>query len=192
MIASNLTYCVAEVYGDALFKLAVERQAVEDIKSDLDEIDKFMLLEGLFTVAMTSPYFPKEQKSQLIDKLFGGKFNELTLSFLQAATAHNRISALQLAIKKYNKLYRVMKGHQDIWMTVSHALDQSEIESVKAELAAALRTDTITLEFNVEPAIIGGSIIRHAGKMIDNSIRTRLRCAVDTIISQGRNSGKSV
>jgi len=192
MTTSNLYYNVAEVYSDVLFKLARERQAVEDVKSDMDELDRFMFAEGSFMAIMTSPYFPAEQKSLLIEKLFSGKFNELTLGFLQAAAAHNRIGVLHLAIKKYNRFYRAMKGHQDIWMTVSHALNQSEIESVKSELAAALKTDKITLEFNVEPAIIGGSIIRHAGKMIDNSVRTRLRRAVDTIISQGRNSGKGV
>jgi F0F1-type ATP synthase delta subunit len=48
------------------------------------------------------------------------------------------------------------------------------------------------LEFNVEPSILGGTIIRYEGKMIDNSIRTRLHQAVNTIISRGRNSGKTV
>ncbi|MGB8226748.1 MAG: ATP synthase F1 subunit delta [Sedimentisphaerales bacterium] len=192
MIASDMNYCVGEVYSSVLFELAVERQAVEDVKSDLDELERFMLLEGSFMMVMTSPYFSIEQKSQLIETLFGGKFNELTFGFLQAAVAHNRTGALYHAIKKYIRLYKAKNGHREIWMTVAQALSPSEVESVKAEMTAALKTDKITLEFNVEPAIIGGTIIRYAGKMIDNTVRNRLHSLVDTIIARGRNSGKSI
>jgi F-type H+-transporting ATPase subunit delta len=192
MISSNKNYCAGEVYGDVLFKLAVERQDVDNIKSDLEEVEKFMLAEGAFMQVMTSPYFSKEQKGTVIEKLFGEKFSELTLNFLLTAVEHNRMGSLYYVIKKFTRLYRRMTGHREVWMTVSQALSPIEIESIKANLAAALKTDKITLEFNVEQEILGGAIIRYGGKMIDNSVRTRLNRAVDSIITQGRNSRKEL
>ena len=192
MTASNKFYCVAEVYCDVLFDIAVEQQAVEAVKSDMDELDRFIFSEGSFVDVMTSPYFPAEHKSSLIKKLFDGKFNDLTISFLQTAAKHNRFGALYHMIKRFNKLYKTMIGYKEIWITVSHALDQNEIASVKSSLASAFNTDKIGVEFDVKPDIIGGTIIRYEGKMLDNSIRNRLQCAVNTVISHGRNSGKQI
>ncbi|HBG27017.1 MAG: ATP synthase F1 subunit delta [Planctomycetes bacterium GWF2_41_51] len=192
MSESDKTYQIAEVYGNVLFEIASEQGIIEDIKSDLDEIDKFIFAEGSFLEYMTSPYFAVEQKKDLLEKLFAGRLNELTLRFLQTAAMHNRLGILFDIIKKFTRLYKKSKGHREIWMTVANALDQNEIDSVKASLSATLNTDKVTLQFNVEPAILGGAIIRYEGKMIDNSIRTRLNHAVDTIISHGRNTGKSI
>ncbi|OQA01705.1 MAG: ATP synthase subunit delta [Planctomycetes bacterium ADurb.Bin401] len=193
MITSNLNYNVGEIYGEVLFVLACERGEVETVKADFDGIEKFIVFEGDFIAVLSSPYLSINQKSKLVENIFTGRVCELTLNFLLTAGSHNRLSALPNIIKKYNRLYRQSKGHKDIWMTVSHALDSEEKETVRASLAAALKTENITLEFNVEPEILGGTIIRYAGKMIDNSVRTRLLRAVDTIIAQGRNSaGKSL
>ena len=188
--SSNVFYCVAEVYCGVLFDVARQQQAIEAVKADMDELEKFLFADISFVEVMTSPYFPYENKSRLIDRLFGGKLHDLTVSFLHSVAAHNRCGALYHMIKRFNKLYKMMIGYKDVWITVSHALDQDEIDSLKASLASALNTEKIGVEFNVEPAIIGGTIIKYEGKMIDNSIRTRLRRAVDTVISQGRNSGK--
>jgi F-type H+-transporting ATPase subunit delta len=151
-----------------------------------------MFAEGDFETILASPFLSPEQKSKLAEDLFSGKVSELTLNFLLTAGAHNRLAALANIIKKYNRLYRQSKGHKDIWMTISHAIDQQEKDVIRESLAQALKNENITLEFNVEPEILGGTIIRYEGKMIDNSIRTRLHRAVDTIISHGRNTGKSV
>ncbi|MEN6386647.1 MAG: ATP synthase F1 subunit delta [Phycisphaerales bacterium] len=192
MIASNLLYNIGELYGQVMFQLATERGEVESVKFDFEEIDKFMFAEGDYHAIISSPYLSVEQKSKLTEKLFGGRVCELTLNFLLTAGSHNRLAALPNIIKKFNRLYRQSKGHKDIWMTISHAVEHDEKEAIKASLAAALKSENITLEINVEPEILGGTIIRYEGKMIDNSIRTRLSRAVETIISQGRNSGTSI
>jgi F-type H+-transporting ATPase subunit delta len=192
MISSNVLYNVGEIYGKVLFDLAVERGELETIKQDIDEIDKFMFNEGDFEAILMSPFLSAEQKSALTEHLFSGKVSELTINFLLVAGRKNRLGGLPNIIKKFNRLYRHLKGHKDVWMTISHAIGQAEKDEIKASLATALKTENITLEFNVEPSILGGTIIRYEGKMIDNSIRTRLHQAVNTIISRGRNSGKTV
>ncbi len=183
---------MGEIYGQTLFQLAAERGEADAVKEDLDEIDKFMFADGDFHAIMSSPFLSAEYKTKLAETLFTGRVCELTLNFLLVAGSKNRLGAMSYMIKKYNKLYRESKGYKDVWMTISHAIEQSEKDTIKASLAEAFKTENITLEFNVEPAIIGGTVIRYEGKMIDNSIRTRLHRAVDTIISQGRNSGKSI
>jgi F-type H+-transporting ATPase subunit delta len=192
MTASNLLYNVGEIYGQTLFELAAERGEIESVKEDLDSIDGFMFAEGDFYAVVSSPFLAAEQKSKLVRTLFTGKVCELTMNFLLVAGAKNRLAALPNIIKKYNHLYRESKGYKDVWMTISHAINQNEKDEIKASLCKALKTEHITLEFNVEPAILGGTIIRYEDKIIDNSVRTRLHRAVETIISHGRNSGKSI
>ncbi len=193
MISSNIKYNIGEVYGEVLFQLASEQGLVEEVKEDLDELDRFMFSEGDFNAILDSPYLSIEHKTNLVEKLFSGRLNELTVNFLLTAGTRNRLSALPNIIKKFNKLYRYAKGHKDVWITISHAVGADEKEAIRSSLAQALKTENITLEFNVEPEILGGAIIKYEGKMIDNSVRTRLRKAVGQIIAKGRTlAGKSV
>ena len=180
---------IAKVYSQTLFELAGQEKLVDAVRNDLNILANLMTAEKDFLIFMTSPCFPLEQKQQLIQKVCG-TFDNLTLNFLTAVMAHNRISILPYIIEKYEKLYQDSRNLRNIHITVAQSLAGKELETVKAALAAAMKNNDITLKVTVDSSIIGGAVIRYDDKIIDNSIRNRLRPAIETIMTRGKNHGK--
>ncbi len=184
MTSSDTAHRIPVTYSRTLFELALQQQLVEAVKNDLNIVENLTKAEKSFLAFMTSPYFSLEQKQLLIEKVFGSVLSDLTSNFLMVAESHNRISSLSCIIAEYNRLYENYHNYLNIHVTVSQALGQNKIETLKAALSRAMANDKIILEVATDPSIIGGVIIRYNDMVIDNSVRSRLHRAVDTIIKR--------
>jgi F-type H+-transporting ATPase subunit delta len=174
---------IADVYSKSLFEIALQRQTIEAAKDSMDIIDELIMSQESFIGFMTSPYFPSEQKQTLAEKIFGGRIDGLTFNFLSAVIAHHRTEFLPAIIAEYNRLYRRYHKYLDILVTVSQPLDWGEMEALKSSMSQMSPGGRVTLNTDVDPSIIGGTIIRCNDIVIDNSVKKRLRSAVETIMS---------
>lgn len=190
MISPGTIPQIAEAYSKALFELASQQQLIDTVKNDLDVLGNLVTANKNFWAFMTSPTFPFEQKQQLIEKSFGSSFNNLTSDFLITVASHNRMTFLPYIIAKYEKLYQNYYNYCKIRVTVSQPLSPEGQEDLKTGLSAAMNNDKILLDTTVEPSIIGGIIIRYGDVVVDNSVSSRLKRAVETIITRCKNRGK--
>jgi F-type H+-transporting ATPase subunit delta len=74
-------------------------------------------------------------------------------------------------------LWEGYHGLHRVKVTVSSAIDDAEVARLTASIADAIRGG-VKLEVAVNPAILGGIIIRHGNRVIDNSIRNKLYLTV--------------
>ncbi|OHB43936.1 MAG: ATP synthase F1 subunit delta [Planctomycetes bacterium GWC2_45_44] len=183
MSMSDTSSRIADVYSQTLFELAVEQEAIEAVKDSMDAIDELLKSDESFMGFMTSPYFTSEQKLALAERIFAGRLDELTLNFLSAAIAHHRAEFLPNIIAEYGRLYRRHHKYLDVRVTVSQPMEWDAIEALKIAIIKLSSGGRITLETEVNPSIIGGVIIRCNDTVIDNSVKKRLRSAVETIMS---------
>ena len=58
-------------------------------------------------------------------------------------------------------------------MTAAHPLSAAQQKALGAKLKAGLGRD-VALDITVDPAILGGLIVRVGSRMIDSSLKTRL------------------
>lgn len=183
MSMSDASGRIADVYSQTLFEIAVQQEAIEAVKDSMDKIDELIKSEESFMDFMTSPYFPYEQKMLFTEKLFSDRIDALTFNFLSAVIAHNRTEFLPNIIKEYNRLYRRHHKYLDVRVTVSQPMEWDEIEALKITMTKMSLGGKITLDTEVNPSIIGGAVIRCNDVIIDNSVKKRLRSAVETIMS---------
>jgi F-type H+-transporting ATPase subunit delta len=59
-------------------------------------------------------------------------------------------------------------------VTVSKALDQSQIERLRSTLAGTYGQQ-VSLNVEIDPSILGGMVVQIAGEIIDGSVSTRLQ-----------------
>ncbi|HYI47970.1 MAG TPA: F0F1 ATP synthase subunit delta, partial [Allosphingosinicella sp.] len=57
--------------------------------------------------------------------------------------------------------------------TSARPLDDGQIDAIKDNLKSRFGTD-IAVDLNVDPAILGGLVVKVGSRMIDGSIRTKL------------------
>jgi F-type H+-transporting ATPase subunit delta len=177
------------IYAQALFELAERSKMLDAVKDDLDAVRNVSIEVRDFGALMASPYFSTEYKGQIIQKMFGGKLSDLTTNFLMVAVRHNRMMFLAQIIDKFNELREIGQGYRIVEVTVTEPMSKEEAKRFSTDMAGALKSK-VKLQVSVNPSIIGGIIIRCDGKVIDNSIRGRLRQAVGTIMSSQRRQEK--
>ena len=177
------------IYAQALFELAERSKMLDAVKDDLDVVQNVSVEVRDFGALMASPYFSTEYKGQIIQKMFGGKLSDLTMNFLMVAVRHNRMMFLAQIIDKFNELREIGQGYRIVEVTVTEPMSKEEAKRFSTDISGALKS-RVKLQVSVNPSIMGGIIIRYDGKVIDNSIRGRLRQAVGTIMSSQRRQEK--
>ncbi len=172
-----------ENYANTLFELAKENQAADIVQEDLETMAGIIKEENDLIKFLTSPYFCRQCKEQLVNATLSARIAELTMNFLMVLIKHNRVGLLPSIIVKYGQLWDADRGCYPVKVTVARPLEQGEAEEMTAAIAAAVG-GAVRLEWTVNPDIIGGAIIRCGDRVIDNTVHNRLRTAVKTIIGQ--------
>jgi F-type H+-transporting ATPase subunit delta len=164
---------VGQTYAQAVFELAGQSNLIDVIKNNFDLLANLIKQNKEFEMLMVSPSFHEEQKKRIVNETFSGKLNELATNLLMVIIEHDRMKFLPQIIAKYTELWEGYHGLHRVKVTVSKEIDKAEVERIAASIADAIEGE-VKLEVAVNPAILGGIIIRHGSRVIDNSIRNKL------------------
>jgi F-type H+-transporting ATPase subunit delta len=162
-------------YAGALFDLARDEKAVDAVKSDLDRFDALVAGSPDLTRLVRSPVFGADEQlkalSAILDK---AGIKGLAASFLQAVTANRRLFAVRDMIRGFRVLVARHKGEVSAQVTVAETLSDKNLDALKSALKSVTGGKDIDLNVKIEPAIIGGLIVKVGSRMIDSSLRTKL------------------
>ena len=175
---------IGDIYAQAVFESAQQENLLAEVKSDLDSLAGVFEQVTEFKELLLSPYFTRKYKAALLEKMFAGRFTQLSANFLQVIARHNRLKFLPEIIGSFTRLWDQMHGLVPVSITVSQKLDDLRIRSLCDEISSALERKVRLTQSIVDPSIIGGIIIHYGDKVIDNTIKTRLLNAVQTVTSK--------
>jgi F-type H+-transporting ATPase subunit delta len=165
---------MAARYATALFDLAQETNAIDAVKADLERFDALVAESQDLTRLVRSPVFSAEEQLQalaaVLDKMgIGG----LTAKFLKLVTSNRRLFAVRDIIRAYRELVADHKGEATAEVTVAEQLKGDHLEALRAALKSVSGKD-VDLDIKVDPAIIGGLVVKLGSRMVDTSLRTKL------------------
>ena len=174
---------VAEVYAQALFDLAIERDQVDIIDLEFGEFASQLERDSDFKAFVTARVIDSGQRRKSLDVMFKGKMSDLLLDTLQVLNSKERLEIVAKVRQRYHEL---MLEHQAI----------TEVQVITAEpLSDAKRTDlqklmesrtgqTISLVEEIDPSLLGGLIVRVGDEQIDTSVSRQLRRFQETLLQQ--------
>jgi len=161
-------------YATALFDLARETNAIEAVKADLDRFDALVADSPDLTRLVRSPVFStKEQLQALSAVLDRAGIRGLAANFLKLAASNRRLFAVRDMIKAFRALVAQHKGEATAEVTVAEPLKDQHVDALRAALKAVTGKD-VDLDVKVDPAILGGLVVKLGSRMVDNSLRTKL------------------
>ena len=164
---------VVKRYASALFSAAQKTSAVEKIQQDLDTLAQLWQGTPDLRRAMESPLVPDDTKLRLIEKIFANEVSPLTRSFLVVLVEKDRENILVDVQEEYRRQADTARGLLRAHAVVAAPLDASQQQALVAGLQQ--RTGKmIALDVNVDPAILGGAIVRLQDTVIDGSVRGSL------------------
>jgi F-type H+-transporting ATPase subunit delta len=171
---------VSRVYSKAVFEIAKERNIIDTVRDELEEITTCFNSEKDYENFILSPYFVFEQKKNLMLKAFGPAVSDLTMNFLLIVIGHNRFKLWHQMVSEYQQRWNEIRGFCAVKVTVAAQLGDGEFQRLYEDIKAALRTE-VKLNVITDPSIIGGVIIRYRDNVIDNTVRNRLKRAAAMI-----------
>jgi F-type H+-transporting ATPase subunit delta len=161
-------------YAIALFDLALEENRIEEVEAALNRIEALLRDNPDFERLVRSPIFSAEEQSRAL-KAIGPhlEVSGFTANFLQLLVKNRRLFALSDIIAGFRRLLADHRGQMTADVVSAIPLTEAQTEELKASLKAKTGKD-IDLKLTVDPAILGGLIVRIGSRMVDTSIRSKL------------------
>jgi F-type H+-transporting ATPase subunit delta len=161
-------------YAAALFELAGEQKSVDAVSADLAGFRKAMEASPDLTRVVKSPVFSRNDQGKalkaVLEKMGAGA---LTTQFLLLLASKRRLFALTGIIQAYESLVAKSRGETHAEVTSARPLADAELADLKAALKTSLGREP-RLNAKVDPALLGGLVVKVGSRMIDSSLRTKL------------------
>ena len=161
-------------YATALFDLALDENAVDAVKADLDRFDALMAESADLTRLVRSPVFGAEEQGKALTAVLGAAgIGGLAAQFLLVVASNRRLFAVRDMIRDYRALLARHKGEVTAEVTLAQAPREAHLAAIKDALEAVTRKD-VQVDVKVDPSIIGGLVVKLGSRMVDSSLRTKL------------------
>ncbi len=165
----------ASRYVKALLDLAVEKKVLDQVHSDMLMFSAVCESNHDFVLMLNSPIIKHDKKREILQTIFKGKVNALTLSIFDIITQKNREPLLPGIAKEFHNAYNKFKNVSKATVTTTTKLDPA----LKAEFEKMAKTltsrESIELIEKIDKEMIGGFVLNVGDKQIDASIKNKLK-----------------
>jgi F-type H+-transporting ATPase subunit delta len=173
-ISGGIQASLAGRYAIALFELANEQKQLDAVGESLAALTQALAESDDFRALTTSPLVGREQALQAVAataQVMG--LDPITANFLGVLARNRRLAQLGNVIRAFNTLAARHRGEITAEVTSAHTLDDGQVDAIRKNLRTRYGSD-IALDLSVDPAILGGLVVKIGSRMIDGSIRTKL------------------
>ena len=174
-MSSEATGAIAERYSAALFELAEQRAALDAVAADLKTVKALIAESDDLRRLMRSPVLGRsEQQKAIIAVAAKAGLSELTKNFLGLVARNRRLFVIDGMIEAYLGRLAVKRGEVTAQVASAVPLSDSQVGA----LGTALKTvvgRTVTLDLTVDPALLGGLVVKVGSRMVDASLKTKLQ-----------------
>ena len=154
--------------------LASEANSIDTVKADLNRFDALVAESQDLARLVRSPVFSAEEQLHAVAAVLErADIGGIAAQFLKLVTTNRRLFAVRDMIRGYRELVAQHKGEATAEVTVAENLKDDHIAALKSALKAISGKD-IDLAIKIDPAIIGGLVVKLGSRMVDSSLRTKL------------------
>jgi F-type H+-transporting ATPase subunit delta len=161
-------------YANALADVALEQRAVEQVTEQLTGFGALYSESAELRNFLSSPAVTREAKHRVVEKLLarvGG--SKIVRNFLLVVIDHQRTHFLPEIIAAFQQVIRERQGVTEAQVASAVELNAPQ----KAEMKSTLERLTgkhVEAKFSLEPALLGGAVVRVGDTVYDGSLRSRL------------------
>jgi len=166
---------VAGRYASALFSLARDERKTDEVAAALSTFEALIGESEDLQRLVRSPVFSaREQIKALTALLDRAGVAGIAANFIKLVASKRRLFAIRDMIRDYGLLYDVARGVAHAEVTSAAPLSDANVAALKETLRAASGGKDVRLIARVDPAIIGGLVVKLGSRMVDGSLKTKL------------------
>jgi F-type H+-transporting ATPase subunit delta len=161
-------------YATALFELARDERKLDAVGTSLASLKAGLADSAELRALTTSPLVGRDDALKTVKAVAAAmKLDPITSNFLGVMAQNRRLSQLGSVIRFFNLLAAAHRGETTAEVTSARPLNDDQVAALKSNLKGRLGRD-VAVDLSVDPAILGGLVVKVGSQMIDGSIRTKL------------------
>ena len=164
---------LASRYAKAFFDFAQEQGKVENVFTDVAFVDKTFDDNRELRFTIHSPVVRVDKKLAIINALFEGKVDEITLRYLQLILKKGRELHIDTICSEFVKLYKKYNNIVTLYITSADELTKECEEEIVAKIKSYINAN-IDVKKDVKPDLIGGYRLYFDDYYIDASVKGSL------------------
>ncbi len=165
---------LADRYAAALFDLADEAKALDQVAGDLRRLRDMLGESADLRRLVRSPVLSRAEQGKAIGALASqAGFNGLTQKFLGLAAQNRRLFAVPDMIAAFLQRLAARRGEITAEVTAAQELSPAQRDAVTEQLKKAMGSK-VAVELKVDPALLGGLVVKVGSRMVDASLRSKL------------------
>ena len=161
-------------YATALFELADEEKALDDVASDLASVGVMIEESDDLQRLIRSPIISRDDQLDAMDAVLeAAGVSRLTRNFIGVVTRNRRLFGLPGMIKDYQALLAAARGEATAEVTSAQQLSDAQISAVEDSIKQAMGTK-VAIDAKVDESLLGGLVVKVGSRMVDTSLKTKL------------------
>jgi F-type H+-transporting ATPase subunit delta len=175
-VSTAATTGVAGRYASALFELAENANALDQVAQDLDTFKKLLAESGELARLIASPVVGRTlQGKALLAVLDAAGIQGLTRKFIGLVTTNGRARELPAMASAYLAELARRRGETSATVTSAVPLTPQQLQQLTDALRGVLGGTKVSIDAHVNPDILGGIVVKAGSRLFDSSIRSKLQ-----------------
>ncbi|MCA9829320.1 MAG: ATP synthase F1 subunit delta [Dehalococcoidia bacterium] len=162
---------VGRRYAQAVFAIARDQGTITQWRSDLDDIAVVLAESGL-AQGFADDRVAVDQRQALARRVLD--VSPLALNLASILIAKGRSDSARAISNAFSALADAHEGIAYADVTTAVPLEPAQVERIAAQLGQSLDA-RVNVRTSVDPSIVGGMVVRIGDRMVDGSVKTRLR-----------------
>jgi len=172
--SGGISASLAGRYATALFELATEQKRIESVEQSLAGLGQALGESAELRALTASPVISRQQARSAVAALAQAmQLDSLVGNFLGVLADNRRLAEIRAVIAAFQSLAARQRGEVSAEVISAHPLADDQLEQLRQQLRTRTGSD-VAVTTHVDPAILGGLVVKIGSQMIDNSIKTRL------------------
>lgn len=163
---------IAQVYSRALFDVAKEHGRLDLVREQLGQFAQALEDNRDLAVFFFSPYFSTDEKKDGLRKAVE-EADPTVVNFLETLLERHRMPAIYRIRAAYERLWDKENKLLPVEVTSAIGLDEATVKSIGDRIGEQTG-QRVELTSRVDPAILGGIVLRVGNQILDASIKHRL------------------
>ena len=174
---------LARRYAQALFLAARKKDAIAQVGEDLAALQAVDRASGnRLRLLLEAPQVPTEQKLAVVEKGLRPHVHGLVVEFYRLLIAKKRVFQMRDIVEEFGLLVEAHQGVVRARVTSAIPMTDPELKSRVASLEAGL-AKKVKVDAHVDPAIVGGLVVKVGDRIADGSVKTLLSAMRDQLLA---------
>ena len=165
---------VSNTYGEALFDLALEQKALDDIYAQVMCARESFLDNQELLALLSHPKISREEKIEVIENIFKNRVSDTLVGLLVTVVEKGRDGDIIAIFDYFIDHYKEYKSIGVLYVTSAIPLSDAKRADIEARVISVTDYKELETYYTVDESLIGGLILRIKDRVVDSSIKSKL------------------